>query len=151
MITRFLLCCISSFFICSSYADEVVWKGKVNSDGTPTELINLNIHDQYQIKVSQSINLGKWIQANEKLANDACYEFSTKLPPSKFESLKNSLNISVCDGEYHNNHIYLSEPFVAEQIEFFSGYMTRIMKIIAGLLTQKSFERANNRIVKPIK
>lgn len=120
MIVRLLLCCFCfSLSFYSSYADEVIWKGKVSSDGTPTELINLKVHDQYQIKASEYINLGKWIQMSEKLANDACYEFGPKLPPSKFESLQNSQNISVCDGKYHENHVYLSEPFVAKQNRIF--------------------------------
>lgn len=114
---RLFLC--FSLCICSAYADDVVWKGKVNSDGVPTEQIHLKIHDQYQIKASNYINLGKWIQAAQELANDACFEFSGKLPPEKFESLKNSNNISVCDGKYHEDHIYLSEPFIAKQNRIF--------------------------------
>ena len=70
-----------SICICNSYADEVVWKGKVSSDGTPTEFITLKMHERYQIKASDYTNLGKWVQQGEKLANDACYEYNQKLPP----------------------------------------------------------------------
>lgn len=120
MNTRFLLA-FFCFNLCvgTSYADEVIWKGKVNSDGTPTELITLKPHERYQIKASGYINLGKWIQANEKLANDACYEFSQKLPPEKLETLKNSHNLSICEGHYHSDHVYLSEPFVPKQNRIF--------------------------------
>lgn len=117
MFLRLLFCCVS--VMAFSYADEVIWKGEVNSDGTPTKLINLKIHDQYQIKVSKQINLGKWIQANDQLANDACFEFGEKVPPKNFESLKNSNNISVCDGNYHKDHVYTSEAFIAKQDRIF--------------------------------
>lgn len=116
MLIRLLLCC---FCFCSSYADEVIWKGKVHSNGTPTELINLKNHELYQIKASQFINLGKWMQGGEELANDACFEFNAKFTPNKNESLKNSQNISVCEGKYHDNHVYLSEPFTAKQNRIF--------------------------------
>lgn len=106
-------------FACSLYADEVIWKGKVSSDGVPTELIKLNIHDQYQIKASQFINLGKWKQAGESLASDACFEFSEKFPPTKEGALKNSDEIPVCTGEYHPDHVYTSEPFVAKKNRLF--------------------------------
>lgn len=106
-------------YICSSYGDEVIWKGKVNSDGIPTELIPLKIHDKYQIRVSGYINLGKWVQQGEKLANDACYEFGEKNLPTKQGTLKNSNNISTCDDKYHVDHIYLSKPFVAKQNRIF--------------------------------
>lgn len=113
---------IGCFCFAASYADEVIWKGKVNSDGTPTELIKLKMHESYQIKASQYINLGKWIQASQKLANDACFEFSEnpgKLPPEKLESLRNSQDISICNGNFQSNHVYLSKPFVAKQNRIF--------------------------------
>lgn len=120
MMMRILLCCFCfCLYICNAYADESIWKGKVDSDGTPTELINLKIHDRYQIKVSQYINLGKWVQAAKKLANDACYEFNDTASSSNFQSIKNSHNISVCDGKYHADHVYLSEPFTAKQNRIF--------------------------------
>jgi hypothetical protein len=96
-----------------------VWKGKVNSDGTPTELITLKMHERYQIKASQFINLGKWVQGGEKLANDACYEYNPKLPPHHSESLKNSQNIQICDNTYHEDHVYKSEFFEAKQNRIF--------------------------------
>lgn len=123
MIIRFLCCVFFSLCICNAYADEVIWKGVVDSNGTPTDTIPLKLREQYQIRVGKYTNLGKWIQANEQLANDACYEFSFefsgKFPPKKFESFKNSHNISVCDGTFHIDHVYQSEPFVAEQNRIF--------------------------------
>lgn len=99
----------------SSYADEVIWKGDVKSDGSATIAIPLVLHEQYQIKANQYVNLGKWIQGGEELANDACYQFNKEKFISKVETLKNSQNISVCDGSYHPDHLYQSEPFVAKQ------------------------------------
>lgn len=116
MIIRLLLCSLC-FGVSSSYADEVIWKGFVDSNGTPSKPIELTIYERYQIKASHYINLGKWHQGFQKLANDACYQFDpeAKISPDKLESLKNSQNISVCRGEYHEDHVYLSEPFVAKQ------------------------------------
>lgn len=112
----FYVLCLS---FCSAYGNEVVWKGTVHSDGTPTPLVSLNMHQKYQIKANGYINLGKWMQAGEKLANDPCFEFNEKFPPEKFESLKNSQNVSVCTGTYQPDHIYLSEPFIAKQNRLF--------------------------------
>ena len=106
-----LLC----FWAGYSYADEVIWSGDVKSDGSATASIPLILHERYQIKASQFVNLGKWVQAGEKLANDACYEFNKTQSQEKLEFLKNSQNISVCDGSYHPDHAYQSEPFVAKQ------------------------------------
>ena len=118
--TRILLSSlVLSIGVCCSYADEVVWKGKVNSDGTPTELITLKMHEHYQIKASGFINLGKWVQVGEKLANDACYEFNEKLAPHHFESLNNNQNIRICDDTYHENHVYESDTFIAKQNRIF--------------------------------
>lgn len=96
-------------------ADEVVWTGNVNSDGTPSEAVRLNLKDTYQIKVSGFINLGKWVQQREKLANDACYEFNPEAATEQIISIKNSLDIAVCDGKYHPDHVYISKPFIAQQ------------------------------------
>lgn len=104
-----------SLCISHSYANEVIWRGEVKSEGAPTAAIPLILNERYQIKASQSINLGKWIQAGEKLASDACYEFNKEKSTDKVDCLKNSQNISVCDGTYHPDHIYQSEPFVAKQ------------------------------------
>jgi len=104
----------------NSYTDETVWKGSVDSNGVPTKPIKLELHKQYEIKVSGFINLGKWVQAGEKLANDACYEFSDdKRHMEKFESIKNSQGISVCEGQYNDDHVYTSKPFVAKQNRIF--------------------------------
>lgn len=100
--------------IANAFADEVVWKGEVNSDGSPTDTITLEIGKTYQIHASNYINLGKWVQAQNKLANDACFEFNKEKSVTKFESLKNSLSVSVCDGSYHADHNYQSLPFTAK-------------------------------------
>lgn len=116
MMTRALMFCGLLFFSFGScYADEVVWSGEVKSDGSPTAPIPLILHERYQIKVSNPINIGKWVQAQETLANDACFEFNKEKSLQQIETLKNSQNISVCDGTYHTDHIYQSKPFVANQ------------------------------------
>ena len=66
------------------------------------------------------INLGKWREDGEPLANDACYEFDAGTPkmvitPSKVDSFKNSMGISVCDGKFHFDHHYQSASFEAKQ------------------------------------
>lgn len=104
-------------FLCidSVCADQVIWSGEVKSDGTPTNSIPLTLRERYQIQVSKVINVGKWIQAREQLANDACFEFNKEKFTEKVESFKNSQNISVCDGAYHPDHVYRSDPFEAKQ------------------------------------
>lgn len=100
-------------------ADEVIWIGEVKSDGSPTPPITLVLKEQYQIRVNHFVNLGKWVQAGEKLANDACFEFGKERAPKKMEFLKNSHNVSVCDGAYHPDHTYQSLPFAATQNRIF--------------------------------
>jgi hypothetical protein len=96
-------------------AEKIIWNGEVNSNGNPTEAIPLQLFKKYQIKASGYVNLGKWIQNHQKLANDACYEFSEEEKTEKLEALKNSNEISICDNKFHPDHVYQSEPFVAEQ------------------------------------
>lgn len=96
-------------------ADTVLWSGDVNSDGTPSSTIKLELGKKYQIKVSGTINLGKWWKEGVPLTQDACYEFNPLAGSTPNSSIKNSLNISVCDGDYHLDHIYRSLPFVAAQ------------------------------------
>lgn len=112
MKTLFIFC----FFMFASvlHAENVIWSGTVNSDGIPSELVKLELDKRYQIRVSGFVNLGKWIQNREKLANDACYEYNSEGNLEKLESLRNSLDISVCDGSYHPQHIYQSLPFVTK-------------------------------------
>lgn len=95
--------------------DEVVWNGNVNADGEPTEIIKLTLGKKYRIKVDGTINLGKWKQQGKPLASDACYEYAAGIEPTKILNFKNSMNISVCEGNFHENHIYESEPFTAAQ------------------------------------
>lgn len=109
----FLMCLIGISH--SHAAENILWSGEVKADGTPSSLITLKLHHPYQIKVKGFVNLGKWIQQGEELASDACYEFNKEHSTSKVESIKNSGDISVCDGHYHPDHIYLSQKFVAKQ------------------------------------
>lgn len=102
-------------FVMSAHAEEIIWSGEVDSNGNPTQAVSLKLHESYQIRVSGFVNLGKWVQNREKLANDACFEFSPEHDTDKILAFKNSLDISVCDGKYHPDHIYVSEPFVADQ------------------------------------
>lgn len=113
---RFItLTCLCAMVVCDAYAETLLWNGIVESNGTPTRPIDLRIGETYILRVSGKMNLGKWIKNEEKLANDACYEFSPSKAITKIETFKNSLGISVCDGSYHPNHIYESKPFKADQ------------------------------------
>lgn len=109
----FLLLCLFAANHCA--AATVIWSGKVSSDGTPSPPINLKLHQKYQIIVNGFVNLGKWVQNREQLANDACYEFNKEKNLSQIKSFQNSSEISVCDGKYHSDHIYQSEPFIAKE------------------------------------
>jgi hypothetical protein len=106
---------LSLFAFANAYSDHIVWSGLVLSDGTPTAPVKLELHKEYFIKASGFVNLGKWVQGGEKLANDACFEFNKEKNTAKVESLKNSNDISVCDGDYNPNHIYQSAVFTAKQ------------------------------------
>ncbi|WP_068469285.1 hypothetical protein [Candidatus Protochlamydia phocaeensis] len=94
---------------------SIVWKGEVNSDGTPSKVIKLELGKHYQIEVSKVVNLGKWWQQGEPFAEDACYEFNPKIPPKKLNTLRNSMNITIGDGQYHPDHVYTSPVFTASQ------------------------------------
>lgn len=98
-----------------AFTENVIWKGEVSADGTPSPVIKLVLEKKYQIKVSGTINLGKWWQKGEPLENDACYEFNEEVTPRKLLSLRNSMNIPLHDEEFHPDHIYLSRPFLAAQ------------------------------------
>lgn len=111
----FFLLCMTSVFTGAYAADKIIWNGEVSSNGEPTKPITLVNHKKYQIKVTGFVNLGKWIQNNEELANDACYEFGKSDKKRKSEAFKNSSDISVCDNNYHPDHIYQSEPFIAKE------------------------------------
>jgi hypothetical protein len=106
---------IFSLFCTNSYADTIVWQGDVLADGAPSHLIQLELGKEYQIQVSGTMNLGKWWQAGGPLTNDACYEFNDKVPPSRIDSILNSMNIPLSDGKYHPDHVYTSKPFLAAQ------------------------------------
>jgi len=110
----FLLLLNLSFFL-TCHAEQIVWSGEVNSNGTPTVSIPLVLGQKYQIKASGIVNLGKWWQQGKPFANDACYEFNPQLTPTALQTLKNSLNLPLGDGSYHINHVYESAPFMAVQ------------------------------------
>lgn len=113
LFTSTLLCCLYFGNIC---ADTIAWSGTILADGSPTPAIKLNIGSTYRIKVSGTVNLGKWWIQGQSLGSDPCYEFSTNvLPPTRHETFKNSMHLSICDGTYHPDHIYESTPFVAVQ------------------------------------
>lgn len=112
MFKNFLLL---SLIFANLSADTVVWSGVVQSNGTPTVAIPLELHKEYYIKASGYVNLGKWVQGGEKLANDACYEFNKEKSTAKFESIRNSHDVSICTGEYNPNHHYQSPTFTAKQ------------------------------------
>lgn len=108
------------FFGISQAADTVVWSGKVDSDGMPSKSIQLILGKTYRVKVSGTINLGKWRTNKQPLENDACYEFFAdpkfqEKDPKKIDTFRSSIPISVCDGKYHSDHIYTSEPFLVAQ------------------------------------
>jgi hypothetical protein len=98
-----------------NFAEEIVWSGEVSSDGTPSKAINLNLDKKYQIIVSGTINLGKWVQAGKPLGEDASYDFNAPTGPRRVEIFKNSNDIALDDQSFNPNHIYKSEPFVAKQ------------------------------------
>lgn len=110
-----ILYLICAFFVFSLHAEDVIWSGNVHSDGRPTEPVSLELHKTYQIRVSGFVNLGKWVQNREKLANDACYEYNYEGEVEHVSTFRNSNEVSVCDGKYHLSHVYQSEPFVAKQ------------------------------------
>lgn len=107
--------CFFIFLSANGFAEKVVWSAHVKADGTPSEVAILDLNQQYIIRASGFVNLGKWMQGGEKLANDACYEFNDKVTQKSIVTLRNSQNVSICDGAYHPDHIYLSNPFIAKQ------------------------------------
>lgn len=112
----FLIFCLFCIFdFAKLQSQELVWKGDVNADGTPTKSVKLILGQTYQIKVSGVINLGKWRQNGQPLVQDANYEFNTQVSPSAFPAIKNSMNIPIGDNKFHSDHVYLSEPFLAIQ------------------------------------
>jgi hypothetical protein len=110
----------TSYVMCLFATDSLVWQGKVNSDGTPTPSVKLSLGKKYKIQVSGKINLGKWRSGGKPLENDACFEFIAHSDDKdnqkkKLETIKNSLNINVCNGTYRQDHIYESPVFMAAQ------------------------------------
>ncbi|MDP1836781.1 MAG: CFI-box-CTERM domain-containing protein [Chlamydiales bacterium] len=97
-------------------ADELFWSGLVGSDGTPVE-VKLNKGDTYVIEAKKTISEGIWVENKKPFANDACYEFNAMVDadgPKALPIFKSSAPIGVCDGKYHDDHVYKSETFVAD-------------------------------------
>ena len=108
-----VILCLSIFS--STWADTVVWSGNVSAKGTPTAVIPLVLGKKYQVKVSGTLNLGKWWQAGKPLEEDAFFEYNSSVEPFKLETLKNSLNLPLSDNTFHADHVYISKPFTATQ------------------------------------
>lgn len=115
MKTSFLMSIALFCFSATSFAQTVTWSGTVSADGTPTIPADLILHQQYQIRVSGVVNLGKWWQAGKPLAEDAYFEFNAPNGPRNLETLMNSIGISDSNIKYNPDHVYLSEPFIAKQ------------------------------------
>lgn len=103
------------FSISHVYADRVIWDGQVSAKGEPSPIVHLKEGEKYKIRVKGEVNLGKWRQQGEALAEDACYEYNSKVAPKRLETFKNSMNIDVCQGLFHVDHIYESDYFLAVQ------------------------------------
>lgn len=99
-----------------SSAPTPIWKGTISAEGPPSPKVQLTKGQTYQIEVSGHMSLGTW-KNGKILMNDACYEFNAVGAPILLPSFRNTLDISVCDGKYHPNHLYQSAPFVAEKDE----------------------------------
>ncbi len=108
-----LLLCV--FSIGNIFANSVVWRGEANANGNPTTNVPLIIGKKYQIRVSGTINLGKWWQDGKPLIEDACYEYNEKVTPFKLDSIQNSLKVSLVNDKFNSNHVYESNPFTATQ------------------------------------
>lgn len=101
--------------ISTLHADKIVWQGEVNSNGTPTPVIKLELGKTYQFKTEGTINLGKWWQDGKPLIEDANFEYNENVKPQPLATLKNSMNIPIGSDKYNADHIYFSTPFVAAQ------------------------------------
>src|SRR5262245_8917544 len=99
MRTFFLYLSLSMFFFSFTYADNVIWSGKVNSNGEASPLVKLVEGKTYQIRVSGTVNLNKWKRQGQALNEDACFDFNDALSPTKNDIFRNTLNISVCEGQ----------------------------------------------------
>ena len=104
-------------FLCmgSCFGETIVWSGEVQADGAPSPIVALEIGKRYQIRASGTMDLGRWWQQGKPLKNDACYGYNDVVGPEPIESLKDSINIGVSDGKYHPDHVYHSEPFIAQE------------------------------------
>jgi len=69
--------------------------------------------DVYQLRVSGWMSFGTWWQNDRPLLDDACFEFAAKGFADPLPVVANDLGLSLCDGGYRDDHVYLSPPFVA--------------------------------------
>jgi len=114
---KILLTAFLALLCTHASAENLIWEGEVNSNGTPSPFIELKLNQKYNIKVSGVINTNKWHQAGQNLGEDACFDFAEQLHPVANELIKSSLiDLDFCkDGLYHPDHVYESHPFVAKQ------------------------------------
>ncbi|QLH37386.1 MAG: hypothetical protein HWD61_15605 [Parachlamydiaceae bacterium] len=117
MYKQIFLCAFSfSMLLASaSFAEHVVWEGQLAADGTPSPVVDLKLNKTYEIVVSGSVNLGKWVEAGKPLAQDASYEYNAPSGPTKAKTFRNSSDIPLNDSAFNPTHVYRSEPFVAKQ------------------------------------
>lgn len=117
MLQQFLLgiLFLAALIANQGYSSEVVWKGKVSADGSPSPAVDLSYDKTYQIIVNGSVNLGKWVEAGKALAEDASFEYNAPSGPTRHKTLRNSNEIPLDDQFYNADHVYKSAPFVAKQ------------------------------------
>jgi hypothetical protein len=89
--------------------DKQIWSGQVNATGQPTEPIQLVKGFTYYFTVKGTINSGT--VNGKSLLNDACFEYNSQGIPVDVGTLRNNLDITVCDNKYHTDHIYCSGKF----------------------------------------
>lgn len=70
----------------------------------------LAVGKSYYIVARGTVNYSK--PRNNRLINDACYEFNSKSYPVPMSILKSNHHINVCT-QYNSNHTYRSAPFTA--------------------------------------
>jgi len=81
--------------------------------GDRVVLGDLQPGDVYQLRVSGWMSFGTWWQNGRPLLDDACFEFAAKGFPDPLPVVANDLGLSLCDGGYREDHVYVSPPFAA--------------------------------------
>ncbi|MBW6455611.1 MAG: hypothetical protein K0A98_06975 [Trueperaceae bacterium] len=85
----------------------------VPATGERVVLTGLRAGDVYQLRASGWMSFGTWWQNGRPLLDDACFEFAAKGFPDPLPVVANDLGLSLCDGGYRDDHVYLSQTFVA--------------------------------------